>query len=132
MKSHLPISKIHHVSIICKDFEKSKSFYTEILGLTVLQEVYRSDRDSYKLDLALNGHFIIELFSFPNPPDRTSYPEACGLRHLAFESNDLEALVAEFMTMGLEIEPIRIDEHTHKRYTFTKDPDGLPIEFYEH
>ncbi len=131
MKSHLPINKIHHVSIICSDFERSKAFYTETLGLSVMQEIYRSERDSYKLDLALNGHYILELFSFPSPPPRSSYPEAAGLRHLAFETDDIETTVAYFKTMGIAIEPIRTDEHTHKRFTFIQDPDGLPIEFYE-
>lgn len=99
--------------------------------MKILQEIYRSDRDSYKLDLALNGHYIIELFSFPNPPHRMSQPEATGLRHLAFEVDDIEATVAYVKTNGYDIEPIRTDEHTHKRYTFMKDPDDLPIEFYE-
>lgn len=132
MKSHLPISKIHHVSIICSDFERSRTFYTEILGFTILQEIYRSEKDSYKLDLALNGHYMLELFSFASPPERPSYPEACGLRHIAFETDDIEAVAAYFKSQGIDVEPIRIDEHTHKRFTFIQDPDKLPIEFYEH
>jgi glyoxylase I family protein len=131
MKAKLHLNKIHHISIICSNFEKSKQFYTEVLGLTVLQEIYRSERDSYKLDLALDGHFIVELFSFPNPPKRPSQPEASGLRHLAFEVSDIEYTQNFFIAMQYPIEDIRTDEHTHKKFTFIADPDGLPIEFYE-
>ncbi len=122
---------IHHVAIICTDYKKSKSFYTEILGMEILQEVYRKERQSYKLDLAMNGKYVIELFSFPNPPQRSSQPEACGLRHLAFEVDQLEPVVAWLEANGIEVEPIRIDEHTQKKYTFFSDPDNLPLELYE-
>ncbi|WP_281637683.1 SMU1112c/YaeR family gloxylase I-like metalloprotein [Flavobacterium marginilacus] len=125
------INKVHHIAIIVSDYSKSKEFYTAVLGLTVIQEVYREERQSYKLDLALNGDYIIELFSFPNPPKRVSRPEAAGLRHLAFEVTDLDETVAFLTSKNVESEPIRIDEMTHKRFTFIADPDGLPIEFYE-
>jgi glyoxylase I family protein len=125
------LNKIHHIAIICSDYARSKAFYTEILGLKAIREVYRTARQSYKLDLALNDQYVIELFSFPSPPPRPSRPEALGLRHLAFEVDDLDAVVAHLQQHGLEVEPIRTDEFTEKRFTFTADPDGLPIEFYE-
>ncbi|OOG77761.1 VOC family protein [Flavobacterium sp. A45] len=125
------INKVHHIAIIASDYSKSKHFYTDVLGLTIIQEIYREERDSYKLDLALNGEYIIELFSFPNPPKRPSRPEATGLRHLAFEVSNLDETVAFLNTKNIESEPIRIDEMTQKRFTFIADPDELPIEFYE-
>jgi glyoxylase I family protein len=125
------INKVHHIAIICSDYTKSKQFYTAVLGLTIIQEIYREERDSYKLDLALNGNYIIELFSFPNPPKRPSRPEATGLRHLAFEVTNLDETVAFLNSKNIESEPIRIDEMTGKRFTFIADPDELPIEFYE-
>lgn len=125
------INKVHHIAIIASDYTKSKHFYIDVLGLTVIQEMYREERQSYKLDLALNGDYIIELFSFPNPPKRTSRPEAAGLRHLAFEVINLDETVAFLNTKNIESEPIRIDEMTQKRFTFIADPDELPIEFYE-
>ncbi|MFK8058364.1 MAG: VOC family protein [Saprospiraceae bacterium] len=125
------ISKVHHIAIICSDYSKSKSFYTEALGLEIMQEVYRADRQSYKLDLALNGQYVIELFSFPDPPARVSRPEARGLRHLAFEVDDLDVEVQKLHAKGVTSEPIRVDEYTNKRFTFFADPDELPIEFYE-
>src|SRR5690606_3387866 len=127
----LKLQGIHHIAIICSDYAVSKAFYTEILGLTILQEVYRKERDSYKLDLALNGEYIIELFSFPNPADRPSYPEAKGLRHLAFKVEDIEKQVEELNKSGIKTEPIRIDETSNKKFTFFTDPDGLPLELYE-
>lgn len=125
------LNKIHHIAIICTDYEKSKRFYTEVLGLTVIREVFRTQRQSFKLDLSLQGQYVIELFSFPDPPKRPSKPEAAGLRHLAFEVNDLDAVVARLQTFGIVPEPIRTDEFTEKRFTFIADPDDLPIEFYE-
>jgi len=125
------INKVHHIAIICSDYQKSKKFYTEVLGLEIIREVYREDRDSYKLDLELNGIYSIELFSFPDPPQRVSRPEAAGLRHLAFEVDDLVAVIAHLEKFKIEAEPIRIDEFTEKRFTFIADPDNLPIEFYE-
>ena len=125
-------NKIHHVAIICSDYERSKDFYVNTLGLTVVQEVYREARKSYKLDLAVNSHYQIELFSFENPPLRTSGPEAVGLRHLCFEVNDLDAVVGTLNARGVVTEPIRVDEYTGKRFTFFTDPDKLPLEIYEH
>ncbi len=125
------LSRVHHIAIICSNYEQSKKFYTEILKLTVIREVYRKDRDSYKLDLALNGEYIIELFSFPSPPARTSRPEAAGLRHLAFAVDNLETIIEYLKQHNVEAEPVRVDEFTNKRFTFIADPDGLPIEFYE-
>ncbi len=125
------INKVHHIAIICSDYQKSKKFYTEVLGLTIIREVYRENRQSFKLDLELNGTYIVELFSFPNPPQRVSRPEALGLRHLAFEVNNLEKVIEHIEKFQIEVEPIRIDELTEKRFTFIADPDNLPIEFYE-
>jgi glyoxylase I family protein len=127
----IALNKVHHIALICADYSKSKHFYIDILGLTIIQEIYREDRDSYKLDLALNGAFIIELFSFPNPPKRVSSPEAAGLRHLAFEVNDIQETRKYIVAKGYEAEEIRIDAFTKKRFFFTADPDDLPIEFYE-
>lgn len=122
---------VHHIAIICTDYNISKKFYTEILGLEIIAEVYREARKSYKLDLSLNGHYIIELFSFPDPAPRPSRPEAAGLRHLAFEVDDLDQTVSGLADKGVIAEPIRIDEFTGKRFTFASDPDQLPLEFYE-
>jgi len=123
-------NKIHHVAIICADYARSKDFYVNTLGLTVIQEVYREARKSYKLDLAVNGHYQIELFSFENPPLRASGPESVGLRHLCFEVDDLDAAVATLNARGVVTEPIRVDEYTGKRFTFFTDPDKLPLEIY--
>nr|WP_294903515.1 VOC family protein [uncultured Lacibacter sp.] len=125
------LQSVHHIAIICSNYQVSKKFYTEVLGLTVVREVYRAERNSYKLDLALNGHYIIELFSFPDPPPRPSRPEALGLRHLAFATNNLDNVVAQLQQQQVEVEPVRVDEFTGKRFTFIADPDGLPLEFYE-
>lgn len=127
----LTLNKVHHIAILCSDYEKSKYFYTQILGLTIIREIYREERQSYKLDLALNGSYVVELFSFPDPPKRPSRPEAVGLRHLAFEVINLNETVAFLTSKNIESEPIRIDETTEKRFTFISDPDLLPIEFYE-
>lgn len=127
----LALNKVHHIAIICSDYKKSKYFYTRILGLTIIQEIYRKKRDSYKLDLALNGEYVIELFSFPSPPQRPSQPESCGLRHLAFEVDDIEKTSAFLFENNVTAETIRVDEYTKKRFFFIADPDELPIEFYE-
>lgn len=124
--------KIHHVAIICSDYAVSKRFYTETLGLNVVREVHRRERGSYKLDLALPDGAQIELFSFPDPPPRPSTPEAQGLRHLAFATADLDDAVRELQSKGVTVEPVRVDEHTGRRFTFFPDPDGLPLELYEH
>ena len=126
----LQINHIHHIAIICADYQKSKNFYTKILGFKILREVYRPERESYKLDLSVNGLYQIELFSFPNPPSRASRPEACGLRHLAFEVNNIIDTRIHLMNHGIDCEDIRIDEFTDKEFFFISDPDNLPIEFY--
>jgi glyoxylase I family protein len=129
--SAMKITRLHHVAIIGSDYRRSKHFYTEVLGFSVLAETFRAERNSYKLDLALPGGGQIELFSFPNPPPRPSRPEACGLRHLALEVADIDVAVKFIQGKGIAVESIRLDELTGKRYTFFADPDGLPIEFYE-
>lgn len=127
----IKLKSVHHIAIICSDYEKSKQFYTEILGFEIIREVYREQRRSYKLDLALVGHYCVELFSFPDPPGRLSHPEATGLRHLAFAVEDLVLCVEQLKRAGVEAEGIRVDEFTNKRFTFLADPDNLPIELYE-
>jgi glyoxylase I family protein len=127
----LQLNKIHHIAIICSDYQKSKTFYTTILGLTIIKEIYRKERQSYKLDLALNGDYVIEMFSFPNPPKRPSKPEAAGLRHLAFEVNDIQKTRDYLVHQNINAESIRIDEFTQKSFFFIADPDNLPVEFYE-
>nr|WP_294943351.1 VOC family protein [uncultured Mucilaginibacter sp.] len=127
----LKLNKIHHIAIICADYEKSKHFYTEVLGLKVVLETYREERRSYKLDLEVGGQYQIELFSFPGPPGRPSRPEAAGLRHLAFEVDNIEEAVFHINEHNVVTEPIRIDDTTGKRFTFFADPDGLPLELYE-
>lgn len=127
----MKLMKIHHVAVICTDYEKSKDFYVRILGLTPIREVYREERDSYKLDLEVNGQYQIELFSFPNPAKRPSYPEATGLRHLAFEVENVEEAVHYLNLQKIEVEAIRLDPFTEKKFAFFTDPDGLPIELYE-
>jgi glyoxylase I family protein len=125
------LNKVHHIAVICSNYEVSKDFYVRILGLTPIREVYREERDSYKLDLEVNGQYQIELFSFPNPPGRVNFPEAAGLRHLAFEVDNMEEAVHHLKELKVEVEDIRIDPWTQKKFTFFSDPDGLPIELYE-
>ena len=125
------IQSLHHIAIICADYEKSKRFYTEILGFQIKNEVYREERKSFKLDLSLNGHYLIELFSFPDPPQRLSRPESTGLRHIAFGVNNIEEACLFLKDNQIETEDIRIDEYTGRKFTFFADPDDLPIEFYE-
>lgn len=124
-------NRVHHISIICSDYQKSKVFYTDVLGLSIIRETFRSDRNSYKLDLALKGEYVIELFSFPSPPARVSRPEATGLRHLAFEVDDINLAVEELKRKNISTEKIRTDETTGKLFTFFFDPDNLPVELYE-
>ncbi|WP_193196049.1 VOC family protein [Nostoc sp. MG11] len=122
---------IHHVAIICSDYQRSKNFYVEVLGFSIIQETFRAERNSYKLDLKVAQNTQIELFSFPNTPPRASNPEACGLRHLAFKVDDIEQTVFYLKSHGIEVENIRIDEITDKKFTFFRDPDNLPLEIYE-
>ena len=127
----LKLKRCHHIAIICSDYKRAKSFYIDILGLTVERETYRNDSASLKVDLALNGEYIIELFTFPDPPKRVSRPEATGLRHLAFEVDDLDDSLDFLNKKKVKHEPIRVDGTTGKRFTFIFDPDDLPIELYE-
>jgi len=125
------LNNVHHIAIICSDYKASKQFYTGILGFKTDRETYRAERDSYKLDLSLNGVYTIELFSFPDPPARTSRPEATGLRHIAFEVDDIAAAISYLNDRSVQAEPVRTDEFTGKKFTFIFDPDQLPIELYE-
>jgi len=127
----LKINGIHHIAIICSDYQISKQFYTEVLGFETEREVFREARNSWKLDLKVAGKYQIELFSFPNPAPRPSRPEAAGLRHLAFAVADLDEAILFLSGKNVQTEPIRIDEFTDKRFTFFADPDGLPLELYE-
>ena len=127
----LKLNRVHHIAIICSDYQRSKQFYTDVLGLKAVREVFRSERNSWKLDLEVNGLYQIELFSFPDPAARHSRPEAAGLRHLAFEVTDLDEAVARIKKHLVDVEPVRVDEFTGKRFTFFADPDGLPLELYE-
>ncbi|WP_101926455.1 MULTISPECIES: SMU1112c/YaeR family gloxylase I-like metalloprotein [Luteimonas] len=125
------LKRVHHVAIICSDYARSKAFYTATLGLTVVAEQYREARRSWKLDLALPDGGQIELFSFPDAPPRPSWPEAQGLRHLAFAVDDVAACAARLQADGLVVEPVRVDPDTGRRFVFFADPDGLPLELYE-
>ena len=127
----LHLNKVHHIAIICSDYQKSLDFYTRVLGLSVLAEHYRAERNSYKADLALDDQHVIELFSFPSPPPRPTHPEAAGLRHLAFEVAHLNDELKELERLGVPHEVVRTDPYTGKRFVFLQDPDGLPIELYE-
>lgn len=127
----MKLNNVNHIAIIASDIERSLSFYVDVLGFSIIRKVYREERDSWKVDLALNGDYLIELFTFPNAPQRLSYPEALGLRHLAFTVDDIEASIAELKSKGVETESIRIDPFTDCRCVFFADPDGLPIELVE-
>lgn len=127
----IKLNSVHHIAIICSDYEASKKFYTKVLGFTVHAEYFREKRNSYKLDLKLGDRYCIELFSFPDPPKRPSRPEACGLRHLAFEVNNIEESITQLNKYGVSTEPVRVDEYTGKKFTFFADPDELPLELYE-
>ena len=127
----MKLNRNHHVAIICSNYELSKKFYTEVLGFGIIKETFRKQRDSYKLDLRVGENDQIELFSFPNRPQRPSNPEACGLRHLSFEVDDIESSVRDLESKGVAVEDIRLDEITGKKFTFFKDPDNLPLEIYE-
>ena len=131
MPIKVEIDSLHHIAIICSDYEKSKRFYTEILGFEIINEVYRKERASYKLDLSLNGSYLIELFSFPTPPARQTRPEATGLRHISFGVKNIEKSIEFLNSENVLTEPVRIDEYTEKKFTFFTDPDNLPIEIYE-
>ncbi|WP_174236101.1 VOC family protein [Rhodanobacter sp. L36] len=125
------LKSIHHVALICSDCARSRAFYSETLGLPIVHEVYRKERDSWKCDLQVSPGVQLELFSFPSPPSRPSHPEAQGLRHLAFAVDDIDAAVDTLATRGVTCESIRVDEYTGRRFTFFADPDHQPIELYE-
>ena len=125
----MDFGKMHHIAIIVSDYEKSREFYVDKLGFTVLHEIYREDREDYRLDVQ-NGMIRLEIFGRKNPPKRVTNPEACGLRHLAFYAEDVEAAAKELNALGIETEPIRIDPLSGQKCTFFKDPDGLPLELY--
>lgn len=127
----LKLKRVHHIAVIAGDYQRSKQFYCDVLGFTLIGEHFRTERRSWKGDLALNGEYVIELFSFPDAPARVSRPEAMGLRHLAFSVDDLDAAFGELRRAGVDAEPVRIDPFTGKRFTFFSDPDGLPLELYE-
>ena len=127
----ISLHSVNHIAIICSDYQASRQFYTGVLGFSIAAEHYRPERRSWKLDLTLNGTYIIEMFSFPDPPKRASHPEACGLRHLAFSVTNIGEAIAELNKKGVLTEPVRTDEFTGKQFTFFTDPDGLPLELYE-
>lgn len=127
----MKLNKVHHIAVICTDYQRSLEFYTKVLGLRIMAEHYRKERQSHKTDLALDNSYVVELFSFPNPPHRLSHPEATGLRHLAFEVDNVEEALIELDGKGIRHEDIRIDEFSGKKFAFLEDPDGLPIELYE-
>lgn len=122
--------QIHHVALIVSDYEKSREFYVDKLGFEVIRENFRKERGDWKLDLRL-GDAELEIFGIPGSPKRPSYPEACGLRHLAFQVEEIEPVLSWLHGMGIETEPVRVDEFTGKKMTFFKDPDGLPLELHE-
>ena len=127
----IQINRVHHIAIICSDYERSLEFYKNVMGFTVLAEHYREESKGFKTDLALGNEYVIELFSFPSPPARLTHPEAVGLRHLAFEVDDIDKEAKELERLGIEHEPIRIDGYTNRRFMFFQDPDGQPLELYE-
>jgi len=127
----LELTRLHHVAIITNNYEKAKDFYCHVLGFKLDKEVYREERRSWKADLSLNGKYVIELFTFENAPERKSFPEAAGLRHIAFAVEDLNKCIEILQTKNIHFEAIRTDEYTNKHFTFIADPDDLPIELYE-
>ena len=127
----MELKAVNHIAVITGDLDRSLRFYTEVLGFTVLRHVYREERRSHKVDLALDGTYLIELFTFPDAPPRPSYPEAKGLRHLAFSVERLDDCIRELEAKGVQVEPVRTDPYTGCRCTFFADPDGLPLELVE-
>lgn len=122
---------IHHVAIIARDYQDCKRFYTEVLGFEIIRETYRAERRSFKLDLSLNGNYLLELFSFPDHAKRATEPEAIGLRHLAFAVNDIKSFVDHLIKNKVEVQGIRVDEITGKQFCFFYDPNRQPLEVYE-
>lgn len=127
----MQLSVIHHIAIIVSDYARSKDFYVNKLGFTVIRESFRPGKNDWKLDLRVNEMTELEIFGVSNPPKRVTRPEAAGLRHLAFYTEDIDKTAAEQKGMGIEVEPIRVDEFTGTRFTFFTDPDGLPLELHE-
>lgn len=127
----MKLNSVHHIAVICTDYTRSKAFYIDVLGFALRSEVYRRERDSWMGDLTLDGHYVLELFSFPAPSQRPTSPEATGLRHLAFEVDDVSASIVELVDKGVRCEQLRIDPHTGKQMVFFFDPDGQPLEFYQ-
>ncbi len=127
----IKINRLHHIALICSNYPVSLKFYIDVLGFTLYSEIFRKDRESYKADLTLNGDYLLELFSFPTPPERPTFPEAAGLRHMAFEVDDVEETMSSLIKLGIVCEEIRIDPITMMKFFFIADPDGLPIEFYQ-
>ncbi|MES2567044.1 MAG: VOC family protein [Bacteroidota bacterium] len=127
----MKLKGLHHIAIICSDYERSKLFYTSVLGFEIIGEVYRTEKQSYKCDLSLNGDYLIELFSFPDPKPRPTQPEAMGLRHIAFSVYNINEAIKELQKKQIIVETFRVDKHSGKRFTFFRDPDDLPIELYE-
>lgn len=127
----MQLSIIHHIAIIVSDYARSKDFYVNKLGFSVIRENFRPEKNDWKLDLRVNETTELEIFGVSNPPKRVTHPEAAGLRHLTFYTEDIEKTVAELMGMGIEVEPIRVDAFTGKKFTFFADPDGLPLELHE-
>ena len=125
------LSQIHHIAIIVSDYEASKDFYVNKLGFQIVRENYRPERNDWKLDLKVNETTELEIFGVKNPPARVTRPEAAGLRHLAFFTDNIEETVTELKEKGIVTEPIRVDEFSGKKFTFFADPDGLPIELHE-
>lgn len=125
------LSQMHHIAIIVSDYEASKDFYVNKLGFQIVRENYRPERNDWKLDLKVNETTELEIFGVKNPPARVTRPEAAGLRHLAFFTDNIEETVAELKEKGIVTEPIRVDEFSGKKFTFFADPDGLPIELHE-
>lgn len=127
----MKLISIHHIAIIVSNIRKAKEFYVQKLGFKVIRENYRAERDDWKLDLRVNEHTELEIFAEKNPPQRVNHPEACGLRHLAFQVESVEKTVEELEALGVECEPVRFDTYTGDKMTFFHDPDGLPIEIHE-
>ena len=126
----MKLGRIHHVAIIASDYQASKDFYVNKLGLPLIREVFRQERQDYILTL-LAGDVEVELFVEDNPPRRVTNPEARGLRHLAFRVEDIEEAVKDLNALGIPTEPIRVDPYTGTRMTFFRDPDQLPLELHE-
>ena len=127
----MQLSAIHHIAIIVSDYEVSRDFYVNKLGFQVIRENWRPEKQDWKLDLRINESTELEVFAPQNTPKRPSYPEACGLRHLAFHTADIEQTVSELQELGIDCEPIRTDTFTGRKMTFFFDPDGLPLELHE-